>query len=267
MMNCEIVIEDGNKYIKDSMNELSEYEKNILETNFIKGLPKIVKKRIEGETYLLFNISSCISLRQKLEREPLNGELFRGFFKELLQLYENMKLYLLDRTIISLNPEYIFYDEKENKYVYLPLDKKINNVVEKYENILTFFADVCCVEEKLLLEFIFESFGLLNENCFNEIEFIKGIVHHKYEKEVILELDECCEEENFDEEEVEDTSKQKGILILGGALIVLAFWFSFMCQEEFKYSIAGIATSILAVGLIGYVVLKSILGEIQNRDT
>ena len=74
-------------------------------------------------------------------------------------------------------------------------------------------------------------------------------------------------EENFDEEEVEDTSKQKGILILGGALIVLAFWFSFMCQEEFKYSIAGIATSILAVGLIGYVVLKSILGEIQNRDT
>ena len=146
MMNCEIVIEDGNKYIKDSMNELSEYEKNILETNFIKGLPKIVKKRIEGETYLLFNISSCISLRQKLEREPLNGELFRGFFKELLQLYENMKLYLLDRTIISLNPEYIFYDEKENKYVYLPLDKKINNVVEKYENILTFFADVCCSE-------------------------------------------------------------------------------------------------------------------------
>ena len=266
-MNCEIVIEDGNKYIKDSMNDLSEYEKNILETNFIKGFPKIVKKKIEGETYLLFNISSCISLRQKLEREHLNGELFRVFFKELLQLYENMRPYLLDRNIISLNPEYIFYDEKENKYVYLPLDKKINNVVEKYENILTFFADVCCVEEKLLLEFIFESFGLLNENCFNEIEFVKGIVHHKYEKEVIFEPIECCEEEIFEEEEEEETSKQKGIFILSGVLIVLAFWFSFMCQAEFKYSVAGMAASILAVGLIGYVVLKSILAEVWKIDT
>ena len=266
-MNCEIVVEDGNKYIKNSLSELSEYEKSILETNFIKGLPSIVKKKMEGGKYLLFNISSCISLRQKLEREYLNGELFRYFFKELLQLYENMKPYLLDRTIISLNPEYIFYDEKENKYVFLPIDKKTNNIVEKYENLLTFFADVCCVEEKLLLEFIFESFGILNENCFNEIEFIQGIIHHKYEKEVIFESNERYEEEIFDEEEVEETSKQKGILILGGVLIVLAFWFSFMCQEEFKYSIAGMATSILAVGLIGYVVLKSILEEIQNRDT
>ena len=267
MMNCEIIVEDGNKYIKNSMNELSEYEKNILEINAIKGLPKIVKKKLEGETYLLFNISSCISLREKFEGEHLNGELFRIFFKELLQLYENMKPYLLDRTIISLNPECIFYDEKENKYVFLPIDKKIRNVVEKYENILTFFADVCCVEEKLLLEFIFEAFGLLNENCFNEIEFVKGIVHHKYEKEVIFEPIEYCEEEIFDEEEAEETSKQKGIFILSGVLIVLAFWFSFMCQEEFKYSIAGMAASILAVGLIGYVVLKSILEEAWNIDT
>lgn len=265
-MNCEIVVEDGNKYIKDSMNELSEYEKNILETNYIKGLPKIIKKKMEGETYLLFNISTCISLRQKFESEHLNGELFRVFFKELLLLYENMKPYLLDRTIISLNPEYIFYDEKEKKYIYLPIDKKINNVIEKYENILTFFADVCCVEEKLLLEFIFESFGSLNENCFNEMEFIKSLIHHKYEKEVILEINEFCEEEIIDEE-VEETSKQKGILILSGVLIVLAFWFSFMCQEEFKYSIAGMAISILSVGLIGYVVLKGILEEVRNRDT
>ena len=71
--------------------------------------------------------------------------------------------------------------------------------------------------------------------------------------------------QRFDKE-VEETFKQKGIFILSGVLIILAFWFSFMCQEEFKYSIAGMATSILAVGLIGYIVLKSILEEVKKSN-
>ena len=139
-----------------------------------------------------------------------------------------------------------------------------NNIVDKYENIMTFFADVCCVDEKGLLEFIFESFGLLNENCFNEIEFIKGIIYHKYEQQVVCEVDDLEEEEFYEEEEPEETSKVKGLLALSGVLIVLAFWFSFMCKEELKYSMVGMVTCLLAVGLIGYVVLKSILEEVKK---
>lgn len=263
-MSHEIVVEDGKKYIKEKMWQLSDYEIHILETNFIRGLSKVVKKKVEGETCLLFSVSSCISLREKMESEYLDADLFRYFFKELLQAYENMKLYLLDSSIVCLNPEYIFFDKKENKYVFLPIENKKNNIVEKYEELMTFFADVCCVDEKNLLEFIFESFGLLNENCFNEIEFIKGIIHHKYEQQVICEVNECVEEEFFEEEDPEKTSKVKGLFVISGVLLILAFWFSFMCKEEFKYSIAGMATCLLAVGLIGYVVLRSILEEVKK---
>jgi len=266
-MSCEIVVEDGKKYIKKPTIGLSEYEINILESNYIKGLPKVVKKKMEGDSYFLFDISSCISIREKLEKEYLDAELFCVFFKELLQVYENMKQYLLEGTIICLNPEYIFYDEKENKYTFLPIDTKRNNIVEKYETILTFFADVCCIEEKSLLEFIFESFGLLNETCFDEIEFIKGIIYHKYEKQVVYEPELSCEDEILVEEDLEESSKSKGIFIISGILIVLAYWFSFMCQEEFKYCIAGMATAILAVILIGYVVLKRIFEEVKNKTT
>lgn len=273
-MKLEMVSEEGKNYLRipffnnDEMAEvLSEYEINILETNFIKGIAKVKKKRLEGKTYLLFSLSGCISLKEKFEREYLNVDLFCAFFTELLQIKENIKSYLLDPSKICLKPEYIFYDEKEGCYIFILIDEQANSVAEQYEKLLTFFADVCSVDEKGLLEFIFESFSSLNEISFDEMAFLKGTICHKYEKQIVEEQKIFYEEEVFEEEKTEEISKTKSILIVSGMLVVLAFWLTFVCREEFKYSVAGMAAILLAVGLTGYEVSKNVIQNIKKKTT
>ena len=273
-MKKEIITEEGKRYLKipfyinDGKTEfLSEYEINILETNTIKGIAKVTRKKSEGEIYFLFSVSASISLKEKFDREYLNISSFRNLFKELLQVYKNMKTYLLDTSMICLKPEYIFYDEKEGQYIFMPVDEQSDSVAEKYENLLTFFADICSVDEKNLLEFIFESFSSLNESGFDEEDFIKRIIHHKYEKQVEVETENIYEEQLIEEEEIEETPKMKGTLIISGLLIVLAFGLSFVCREEFKYSVAGMAACLLAVGLMGYEVSKKVIQTFKHKTT
>ena len=272
-MKFEIVSDNGKNYLRipffkeDGITEfLSKYERNILEINSISGISKGVKKRIEGETYLVFPISVCISLKEKFNRENLNVDLFRDFFTELRQVYENMNSYLLDSSMICLNPEYIFYDEKAGRYIFLPIDERKDNMAEKYESLFTFFADVCSVEEKELLEFIFESFSTLSENGFDEMVFVKEVICHKFEKQIVDEPEEFYEyEEEIKEEEIDETTKIRAILVISGILIVLAFGFSYIFREEFKFSIMGMVTCTLAVGLLGYAVLKNVSINSKNK--
>ena len=273
-MKLEIISEEGKAYLtiplfnNDEKTEvLTEYEINVLEINSIKGIAKVTKKKLEGKTCLMFSLSGYISLVEKFERDYLNVDLFRVFFTELSQIKENIKSYLLDPSKICLKPEYIFYDEKEGRYIFIPIDEQENGIAEKYEKLLTFFADICSVDEKSLLEFIFESFSSLNENTFDEMAFLKGAICHKYEEQIVEEMVDFCEKEIFEEEEIEETPKTKGILIISGMLVVLAFWLTFMCREEFKYSVSGMAAILLAVGLTGYEISKNVIRKIKKKTT
>lgn len=270
-MKWERVSEEGKRYLKIPLfnecekNEiLSEYEINILNTDSVKGMAKVIKKKMNGEWYLLFQISTCISLKEKFEQEYLNVEEFCTFFKELLQVYDNMKVFLLDRSMLCLEPEYIFFNEKERKYVFLPIDGQVENVAEKYEILFTFFADICSVDESPLLEYIFDAFSSLSENGFDEMSFVKDIIYHRYEKSIVIEEEDTNIEEADVEEDFGEVSKIKGTLIISGGMLFLAFWFVYICQEMFTYSVVGIALSILAVLLIGYTLSKKIYKTKKN---
>lgn len=276
-MKCERIIEDGKAYIQipyyredGKTTVFPEYEMNILESAQIEGMLKAMKRSIKGEVYFLFPIISCITLKEKFYSEFLNKESFCQFFEELLQVFENMQIYLLDKKLICLEPENIFFNEKENRYFFLPAGMNENNNLDNYEALFTFFADICSVEEKELLEFIFETFSVLDRSSFDETEFLKTIVQYKYRKKEQEEIGEEVVSEDFDFEdecEAAEIPKIKGTLLAGIFLLLLAFWFSFMCKEEFRYAVAGMAACLLAIGLLGYEVLKKVMGTDRQKAT
>ncbi len=276
-MKCERIIEDGKAYIQipyyredGKTTVFPEYEMNVLESAKIEGMPKAMKRIIKGEVYFWFPIILCISLKEKFNREYLDKGSFCQFFEELLQVFENMQTYLLDKKLICLEPDNIFFNEKENRYVFLPVGMDENNNLDNYEALLTFFADICSVEEKELLEFIFETVSDLDRSSFDETEFLKTIVQYKYRKQEQEENSEEVVSEDFDcEDECEtaESSKIKGTLLAGTLLLFLAFWFSFMCKEEFRYAVAGMAACLLAIGLLGYEVLKKIMEMVRQKTT
>lgn len=272
-MKIEIFTEMGMRYIKipfykeNAENEqtaavLPEYEYNILETAEIPGLAGVTKKIVDGETYLSFPIYTYISLEERFYKESLNIDLFCDFFKQLLQVYENMRAYLLEGNSLCLNPEYIFFDEQEKRYVFLPTVNFETEVSKKFENLFTFFADLCPLEEKDLLGFIFENFGALAEDNFEPVSFMKYVVGYKFN---IKQPDDSDQNEKsfcyeyFDDEDEEVTSeksKVSGVFVVCMIFLIMAFFFSYLVDYEFKYSIVSIAAVFLAIGLIAFQVLK-----------
>ena len=271
----EKITEDGKTYIKipyyrenSKTTVFPEYEMNVLENIRIQGMSTAIRRNVKREVYFLFPVISCITMKEKFQREYLDKDAFCVFFEELLQVYENMEIYLIDKKLICLEPEYIFFDETEGKYVFLPVGSESKNVLDNYEKLFTFFADICSVEEKGLLEFIFESFTSLNRSSFNEEDFLKNIVKYRYRKEKEEEIREDSHVEEFEDEEeceIEETSKSKGILVIGILLLFLAFWLSYMCKEEFRYSVAGIAACLLSICLLGYEVVKKVMEVVKGK--
>ena len=277
-MRAEIIVDEGKKYIQipfyreDNVNSFfSEYESNMLENSDIGGVPKAIKKTVGDETFLMFCISSYVSLKERFDKEYLDLKMFCHFFEELIKVFENMSVYLLDKNTICLEPEYIFYDEKEKKYVFMPIAESTECGLRKYESLLTFFADVCSVEEKDLLELIFEIFTSLNEKRIEEISFLKEIAGYKYRIQNKMETNEEAVYDDFDvitdEEDTAEEPKIKATFVICIILLLFSFWTSYMCTYEFKYSVVGMAAVLLAVVLMGYEVLKTIKPLSKQKDT
>ena len=260
-MEIEIISEMGMRFVRmplwgETEKIISEYESNILKNVNISGLAEVSTQVVDGCTYLLFPIYSYISLEEKLNRELLNQITFSDFFGQLRKVYENLQMYLLDGNLITLEPEYIFYNQQEQRYIFLPVINGKNSFSQKYEKLFTFLADKCPIEEKELLEFIFENYSALSEEQFEPMSFLKYITEYQFEKEEINYADTWVEEK---EDEIEKIEKSKigGIIFVVGVLLLLAICFSFLADREFKYGIVSVAASFLAVGIMGMQVLKN----------
>lgn len=272
-MKTDLVNEMGMRYLKipyyseNEKNEntaavLQEYEYNILESNKISGLACVSKRVVNEKTYLLIPISSYISLEEKLQKDSLNVDLFREFFKQLLAVYENIQLYLLDGNSICLDPSYIYFDEMEKHFIFIPVVDKDISILEKFERLFTFFVDICPLEEKELLGFIFENFNVLAEDSFETVSFIQYLIHYEFHIKLKNEtadintiLENRQQEEEFEEKDFEKT-KNITIFIICGVLLVLAFSLTYLMEYEFKYNVISIAASVLATGVMAFQVFR-----------
>ena len=259
-MKIEIISEMGMRFVRipflsETEETMSEYESNILKNANISGLAEVSTRVVDGCIYLIFPIYSYISLEEKLNRELLNQTTFFDFFGQLRKVYENLQMYLLDGNLITLEPEYIFYNQQEKRYIFLPVISEKNSFSQKYEKLFTFLADKCPIEEKELLGFIFENFSVLSEEQFEPMSFLKYITEYQFEKEEVNYADTRIEEKD-DEIEIIEKSKTRGTIFVVGVLLFLAIGFSLLADREFKYGIVSVAASLLAVGIMGIQVFK-----------
>ena len=82
-------------------------------------------------------------------------------------------------------------------------------------------------------------------------------VFQEYEKELI--------EEMYEKETVEGP-KMRGVLLIGLSLLLLAFLLSYVCKYNFKNGIVAVAAVILAIGLMGFEVVKIVKSGFKVKD-
>lgn len=279
----EIITEMGLRYIKipfyfqngeddDREGIMSEYEYTLLETTHIPGIAKVSKQIVEGKTFLLYSVHSYVSLEEKTCRDGLDKYIFCDFFKQLLRVYENIQMYLLDGNFLCLNPSYIFYDEKEKKYIFMLANVEQCPISKKLEKLLTFFADVCPIEQQELLEFIFDSFGNLDEVSFEMHSFINSIAEHRFvetEKEDDTDLFDCQDivDADIEPEEAFEKTKSKSVYVVCIMFLIIAVFFGYFVEYEFKYSVVSMTSALLATGFMAFQVYRTVKCELKRRST
>lgn len=279
----EIISEMGLRYVKipfylengeDANAEgiMSEYEYTLLENTHIPGIAKVSKQIVGGKIFLLYSIHSYVSLEEKIKRDGLNKDIFCDFFQQLLRVYENIQMYLLDGNFLCLNPAYIFYDEREKTYVFLLANVEKTPVCLKFEQLVTFFADICPIEQQELLEFIFESFGNLEEESFEMHSFVKYIAEHRFEEtekedDVDLFSREDIEEADVEPEEEFEKTKSKSVYVACMVFLIIAVFFGYFVEYEFKYSVVSMTSILLAIGFMVFQVYRTVKYKPKRKST
>lgn len=218
-------------------NENTGYAKYMIVENEISGLLPCSYKRIDDHILYYYDITSHISLRERLNQKKIEGEEMLFLLNSLLDVLSNIDEYLLSADAICLELDCIFIDAKmENiNFCYFPDESEdIGKKIQKlFEELLPFLnhqrTDSIHLGYDIFHYLIKNSFSLdglkeeLNRLSRREIENKKyqtADEHIEQEKNVEREIDTI-----FEEEDSENQKKFYGIEI-GIALLCIIYLFS-----------------------------------------
>lgn len=119
------------------------YAEKMLGENKISGLLPFHVKKLDGQCWYYFDITSRQPLSRMLEQRTMNGNEIRQLISALLHTLKQMERYLLDEGQLNLNPNFI-YIEPESFRCYLSLVPGYNKN----------FSDEFCELAKYLLDHV-----------------------------------------------------------------------------------------------------------------
>lgn len=180
------------KYIRDFrhnylvVQEESEnpngYVVKMITENTIEGLIPCQERKMNGDAFLYYDITSRQSLQSILEAQPLQMCHLRKLFSGLKAVSEVMEKYLLNPEELLLMPEYVFVDMTawDYAFVYYPGMQGENN--SSFQKLTEFFMQHMNSEDMKLVEAVYQMADLLNRQQFVLDEIITWF-QENYEEE------------------------------------------------------------------------------------
>ena len=180
------------KYIRDFrhnylvVQEESEnpngYVVKMITENAIEGLIPCQERKMNGDAFLYYDITSRQSLQSILEAQPLQMCHLRKLFSGLKAVSEVMEKYLLNPEELLLMPEYVFADMTawDYAFVYYPGMQGENN--SSFQKLTEFFMQHMNSEDMKLVEAVYQMADLLNRQQFVLDEIITWF-QENYEEE------------------------------------------------------------------------------------
>lgn len=123
------ITKNGNSYLEFKANDqmtIDHVEVGMIQNNKIPGLLEMTRSQNDGETTLLYCITSKTSLSQIFSNQMNRNEL-RQILGSMCQFMSTASEYMLYTEHLILNTEYIFVDftTKEISMVLLPIEEEI----------------------------------------------------------------------------------------------------------------------------------------------
>lgn len=112
-------IKDGNQNIMLMENvevDMKDYKLQMIINNKIEGLISLSVASIDNKKIIKYNISSRTSFSNMFTRKHMTGKELYSFIKELKELGERLKEYLINVNNIIFDVEYIFFNRQIGRY-------------------------------------------------------------------------------------------------------------------------------------------------------
>lgn len=210
-MKIEYLRELRDSYMQIINEDDSEdYQIKMLERNEPEGFLKVSLRKINGETRILYKLSSYINMEDRFLGKEINYSELEELIKSFKQVLVSVDKYLLDCNGILLKPEHIFADTNTGKwkFTYFPGKETSfqNDMKELFEYVIRrvnhkdikavtisygIYKKMC--EENINLDELFyidEEVELKNENDFEQAPKTVETEHKeiKEEKQVFFDF-------------------------------------------------------------------------------
>ncbi len=227
-----------NYLVSDAENiDFSSYEYNMLDSNDVEGILPFSLRRIDGRSYLYYEIDSMQSLKNRYGQGKLSYEKLKALSGALVRTLERLSGYFLDEDKLVLESECIFEGLSSGKFFFLYFPDH-----EKKKSFGEMVMDLIDTEDEKAVELAYRiSDKTLDENVNLTVVLRKILIDEgeNENKQPVIEPDninaviEADNDEDFDEEEetekrvvkIHIPSKVSILLSILFAIVAGALWY------------------------------------------
>lgn len=119
-------------------NTLEDYQICMLQENEIQGLLPLDVRYVDNVRNYYYDISGKVSLKSMHEKVKLTYEEIQNLIEALLYTLKNVRKYMLEGDGLLLEPEYIFYEQEQFFFCYLPQSGML--LTEEFHRLTEYFV-------------------------------------------------------------------------------------------------------------------------------
>lgn len=190
--------------------DTNQYTFKMLSKNKIAGVLTCRERLEDGKSYMYVDISHKRSLMQEYEDKEMQLEDMIAVFQQIVQVLEEIRMYLLHESMVIMNPEYIYRDlENDDLYVLiLPWEESSKT----FHKLAEFFLEKVNHKDENGVNAAYLFYRQQSQPQFSLYQFLSIL-----EKESILKRQKLRDrpeyfENNIDKKEELGTEKEKNIM-------------------------------------------------------
>jgi hypothetical protein len=247
-------------------DEIIDYQVRMIQENPVRHLLPLLKKQIDKDVYIYYDITSKITLNQLLKRIKVNKHEFLTMLKSLITGLRQGNSYLLQGGSFVLHSDYIYVDPStlEVSIAYLPIsvDLDINQVIKEW--LLDLIIYKVSFETNGQGDFVYELLNLIKSESFSLNQLDKAISTLVLQQKFMTSennLDELIQKTNTQNTATgfkikEDPHYNKSLVFIFLQMLFIAVtilflrYFYFMSKTPDITRVVGIAVIAIAVDIL-----------------
>lgn len=191
-----------------------DYQIKMMQANRIEGLLPVAGQGVDGKSQYFYEISGKVSLRALYEKVEMTEKELRELLLQILKTVRTIRKFMLDAGRLLFDPEYIFYEDENYYFCYLPA--KDTDLCKEFHKLTEYFVSRIDHREMEGIQIAYELHKATMEENYN-LEKILEKMKKKEEKKVSYEMPEIIiTDVDYEAEEFDNTQnpvlKEKSFL-------------------------------------------------------